>query len=59
MPVDKHKNMNRAKNHARSAIISSTMSVQTTLSHELRRRKGLISCQSVSLVLVIVNNCLK
>ena len=37
---DEHKTMNRAENHTRSAIISSTMSVQTTVSHELRRGKG-------------------
>ena len=31
MPGDEHKTMNRAENHARSAIISSTMSVQKTV----------------------------
>ena len=40
MPDDEHKNMNRAENYIRSAIISSTMSVQTTVSHKLRRGKG-------------------
>ena len=55
-----HKTMNRAENHARLAIISSTMSVQTTVSHKLRRKttsqKGvkLIRCQNVSLFLAIV-----
>ena len=43
----------------KSAIISSTMSVQTTVSHELCGGKGLIRCQSISLVLAIVKNCLK
>ena len=59
MPGDEHKTMNRAENHARLAIISSTMSVQTTVSQELRRGKGYIRCQSVSLALAIVKNCLK
>ena len=40
MPGDEQKNMNRAENHARSAIISLGMSVQTTVSHELRRGEG-------------------
>ena len=40
MPGDEHKTMNRAENSARSAIISSTLSVQTTVSHELHRGKG-------------------
>ena len=31
--VDEQKTMNEAKNHARSAIISSGMSVETTVSH--------------------------
>ena len=35
MSGNEHKTMNRAKNHARSAIISSTMYVQTAVSHEL------------------------
>ena len=30
MPGDEQKSINRAENHARSAIISSTMSLQTT-----------------------------
>ena len=47
--------MKEAKNHARWTIISSTMCVQTIVSHELR----LIRCQSVYLVLAIVKNCLK
>ena len=38
MPGDKQKSMNEAENHARSAIISSTMSVHTTVFHELRHR---------------------
>ena len=59
MPGDEPKSINRAENHAWSAIISSTMSLQTTLSHELRRGEGYIRYQSVSLVLVIVKNCLK
>ena len=37
MPGDEQKSRNRPENHARSAIISSTMSLQTTVSHELRR----------------------
>ena len=40
MPGDEHKTINRAKKIARSAIISSTMSVQTTVSHELHCGKG-------------------
>ena len=36
MSVDEQKTMNRAENHARSAIISLGMTVQTTVSHELR-----------------------
>ena len=32
---DEQKSNNRTENHARSAIISSTMSLQTTVSHEL------------------------
>ena len=39
MPGDEHKIMNSAENRARSAIISSTKCIQTTLSHELRRGK--------------------
>ena len=39
MPGDEHKIMNRAENRARSAIISSTKCIQTTVSHELRRGK--------------------
>ena len=38
MSVDEQKTMNKAENHARSAIISLGMSVQTTVSHELRTR---------------------
>ena len=34
MPGDEQKSRNRPENHARSA---STMSLQTTVSHELRR----------------------
>ena len=37
MPGDEQKSINTAENHARSAIISSTMSLQKTVSHELRR----------------------
>ena len=37
MPGDEQKSRNRPKNDARSAIISMTMSLQTTVSHELRR----------------------
>ena len=40
MPGDEQKSSNRAKNHARSAIISSTMSQQTTVFHDLRRGEG-------------------
>ena len=39
MPGDEHKIMNRAENRARSAIISSTKCIKTTVSHELRRGK--------------------
>ena len=56
MSVDEQKTMNRAENHARLVIFSLGMSVQTTVSHELRHREGY---RSVSLVLVIVMNCLK
>ena len=35
MPGDEQKSTNRTENHARSAIISSTMSLQTTVSQEL------------------------
>ena len=59
MPGDEHKIMNRAENRARSAIISSTKCIQTTVSHELRRGKNQIRWRSVSLVLAIVKNCLK
>ena len=37
MPGDEQNSINRAENHASSAIISSNMSLQTTVSHELRR----------------------
>ena len=40
MSVNEQKTMNRAENHAKSAIISLGMSVQTTESHELRRGEG-------------------
>ena len=40
MPGDEQNSINRAENHARSAIISGTMSLQTTVSHELRRGEG-------------------
>ena len=36
MSFDEQKSMNRAENHARSAIISLGMSVQTIVYHELR-----------------------
>ena len=39
MPGDEQKIMNRAENRARSAIISSTKCIQTTVSHEPRRGK--------------------
>ena len=39
MPGNEHKIMNRAENHGRSAIISSTKCIQTTVSRELRRGK--------------------
>ena len=48
MPGDEHKTLNRAKNHARLAIISFTMSVQTTVSHELCQGMGQIRCQCFS-----------
>ena len=35
MPGNEQKAMNRAKNHARSAIISLSVSVQTTVTHKL------------------------
>ena len=43
MPGDEQKSRNRPENHARSAIISSTMSLQTTVSDKLRRgaRRGI------------------
>ena len=37
MSVNEQKTMNRAENHARSAIISLGMSVQTTASHDMTR----------------------
>ena len=40
MPGDEQKSINRAENHAWSAIISSTMSLQTIASHEPRRGEG-------------------
>ena len=40
MSVDEQKTMNRVENHARSAIISLGMSVQTIVSHELRHGEG-------------------
>ena len=40
MSGDEQKSRNRPENHARSAIISSTMSLQTTVSHELQRGEG-------------------
>ena len=45
MSVDEQKTMNKAENHAtcRSAIISSGMSVQTTVSHELRCGEGYVN----------------
>ena len=46
MPGDEQKNMNRAENHARSAIISFGMSVQTTVSHELRHVNKIPKCFS-------------
>ena len=52
MPGDEQKSINRTENHARLAIISSTMSLQTTVSHKEGYR-------SVSLVLAILKNCLK
>ena len=35
MPGDEQKTMNKAENHARLAISSLTMSLQTTVPHEL------------------------
>ena len=58
MPGDEQKSINRAENHAWSAIISSTMSLQTTVSRTTMQR-GINKIPSVSLVLVIVKNCLK
>ena len=40
MPGDEQKSRNRHENHARLAIISSTMSLQTTVSHKVRRGEG-------------------
>ena len=38
MPGDEQKSRNRPENHARSAIISSTMSLQTTISRTVMRK---------------------
>ena len=46
MPGDEHKIMNRAENRARSAIISSTKCIQTTVSHKLRRGNKMAKCFS-------------
>ena len=40
MPGDEQKSMNKAENHVRSAIISSIMSVQTTVSLKLQQGEG-------------------
>ena len=40
MPANELKTVNRAENHDRSVIISSTMSLQTTISQELRHGEG-------------------
>ena len=40
MPGDEQKSRNRPENHARSAISSSTMFLQTNVSHELQRGEG-------------------
>ena len=40
MPGDEQKTINRAENHARSAIISSNISLQTSVSHGLRYGEG-------------------
>ena len=47
MPGNEHKTMNRAENHARLAIISSTtcMSLQTTVSQELLVTKFYSRCR--------------
>ena len=37
MPGNEQKSRNRPENHARSAIVSLTMSLQTTVFHELQR----------------------
>ena len=39
MPGDEQKSMNKAKNHARLAIIPLSMSVQTTVTHEYEAHK--------------------
>ena len=46
MPGDEQKSINTAENHAWSAIISSTMSLQTTVSHELRCGEEILKCIS-------------
>ena len=40
MSFNEQNTMNEAENHARTAIISSGMSVQTTVSHELRAERA-------------------
>ena len=40
MPGDEQKSINRAENHDWSATISSTMSLQTTVSHEPQYGEG-------------------
>ena len=63
MPGDEHKTMNRAENHARSAIISSTVYAQTSHNSISRTtctsQKGVNKMPKCILVLAIVKNCLK
>ena len=44
MPGDEQKSINRAEDHARSAIISSTMSLQTTTRRGINKILKCFSC---------------
>ena len=55
MPGDEQKSRNRPKNHARSAIISSTMSLKTTISRTTTRR----GISKIPKCFSILKNCTK